>query len=104
VELQFSDQSSDKTLGELSEHDYVVAYPDEPLRYVMERMATTGLTKMPVVDPADHRQLVGLISLTDLLRARQRSLDEERVRERVLTIRTPRDRTTTPSAPVAPAG
>jgi CBS domain-containing protein len=66
----------------------------------MERMATTGLTRMPVVDPADTEKLVGLITLTDLLRARQRSLDEERVRERVLTVRFPRDRTSTPSEPV----
>lgn len=82
----------DSTLGDLCEHDFVVAYPGEPLRYVLERMATTGLTRMPVVDPADHHRLVGLITLTDLLRARQRSLDEERVRERVLTLRFPRDR------------
>ncbi len=97
VELQQSEQSAGKTLEELCEHDFVVAYPDEPLRYVMERMATTGLTRMPVVDPQDHRRLVGLITLTDLLRARQRSLDEERVRERVLTVRSPRDRATTPA-------
>jgi CBS domain-containing protein len=99
-ELQQSEHYADQTLGELSEHKYVVAYPDEPLRYVMERMATTGLTRMPVVDPADTEKLVGLITLTDLLRARQRSLDEERVRERVLTVRFPRDRTSTPSEPV----
>jgi H+/Cl- antiporter ClcA len=93
VELQHSDVAPDSTLGDLSERDFVVAYPDEPLRYVMERMATTGLTRMPVVDPANRKELVGLITLTDLLRARQRSLDEERVRERVLKVRFPRDRT-----------
>ncbi len=92
AELQQSDHSPETTLGEVCEHDVVVAYPDEPLRYVLERMATTGLTRMPVVDPADRTHLVGLISLTDILRARQRSLDEERVRERVLTVRSPRRR------------
>lgn len=97
VALQQSEHPQEATLGDLSEHDYVVAYPDEPLRYVMERMATTELTRMPVVDPTEHRKLVGLITLTDLLRARQRSLDEERVRERVLTIRFPRDRVTAKS-------
>jgi len=92
-ELQHLEHPAEQTLGELSEHDFIVAYPDEPLRYVMERMATTGLTRMPVVDPTDPEKLVGLITLTDLLRARQRSLDEERVRERVLKVRFPRDRT-----------
>ncbi len=90
VELQRTDPTSEQTLGDFSEREFVVAYPDEPLRYVLERMATTGLTRMPVVEPTDRTQLVGLISLTDILRARQRSLDEERVRERVLTVRYPR--------------
>ena len=92
VELQQTDYPKDCTLGDLCEREYIVAYPDEPLRFVLERMATTGLTRMPVVDPTDHSKLVGLITFTDLLRARQRSLDEERVRERVLTVRSPRDR------------
>ncbi len=90
VELRRTNPTSDQTLGDLSEREFVVAYPDEPLRYVLERMATTGLTRMPVVEPTDRTRLVGLISLTDILRARQRSLDEERVRERVLTVRYPR--------------
>ncbi len=90
VELQKGDVAPDLTFGDVCEGDYVVAYPDEPLRYVLERMATTGLTRMPVVDPAEHRQLVGLITFNDLLRARQQSLDEERVRERVLKVRSPR--------------
>lgn len=100
IELQLADYPDDCTLGDVCERNYVVAYPGEPLRYVLERMATTGLTRMPVVDPTDHRKLVGLITFTDLLRARQRSLDEERVRERVLKVRSPRDRTSTSSAVV----
>ncbi len=90
VELQKEDLAPELTFGDVCERDYVVAYPDEPLRYVLERMATTGLTRMPVVDPAEHRKLVGLITFNDLLRARQQSLDEERVRERVLKVRSPR--------------
>jgi hypothetical protein len=36
---------------------------------------------------ADPRKLVGMISLNDLLKARVRSLEEERLRERVLRLR-----------------
>ncbi len=63
-----------------------VAYPDEPLRVVVYRMAETGLTRMPVVERENPRKLVGLLSLTDLLKARTRNLTEERHRERVLRI------------------
>jgi CIC family chloride channel protein len=63
------------------------AFPDEPLRAVVERMAATGITRLLVVDRADPRKLVGVISLNDLLKARVRNLDDERRRERVLSLR-----------------
>jgi CBS domain-containing protein len=67
----------------------VVAYPDEPLRLVVYRMAETGLTRFPVVERGGHRKLVGMIALKDLLQARVRNLQEERRRERVLRTRIP---------------
>ena len=69
--------------------DPVVAFPDEPLRVVVYRMAETGLTRFPVVDRGDGRNLVGVIGLQDLLSARTRNLAEERDRERGLRIRLP---------------
>jgi chloride channel protein, CIC family len=66
----------------------VVAHPDDPLRAVVFRMAETSLTRMPVVDN-DTGELVGMISLDDLLLARVRNLNEERHRERPLQLRSP---------------
>jgi chloride channel protein, CIC family len=60
----------------------VVAYPDESLRVIVYRMAESGLTRFPVVD-REHGRLVGMISLTDLLKARALNLDAEQRRERV---------------------
>jgi len=82
-------QGTDRRLGELIRKDPVVAYPDEPLRVVVYRMAETGLTRFPVVERGGSRELVGMVSLEDLLRARTRTLEEERSRERVLRIRLP---------------
>ena len=65
----------------------VIAFPDEPLRIVVNRMADTGRTVLPVVDRDDPRRLVGIIALRDLLKARVHHLEEERRRERVLPIR-----------------
>jgi CBS domain-containing protein len=64
----------------------VVAYPDEPLRFVMDRMSQTGLTRFPVVAQPGSRALVGMISLQDILAARWRSIEQERRRERVLRL------------------
>ena len=67
-------------------HTAVVAYPDEPLRVVVNRMAATGLTSLPVVDRDNDRRLVGNITLRDMLKARVRHLEEEQRRERVLPL------------------
>jgi chloride channel protein, CIC family len=61
----------------------IVAYPDESLRMIVYRMAETGLTRFPVVE-REHRRLIGMIALTDLLKARALNLDAEQRRERVL--------------------
>ena len=82
-------QSADGSCPDLSEilvTNPVVAYPDEPLRLVVYRMAETRLTRFPVVD-RDTGQVVGMISLNDLLTARIRNLEAERRRERVLPVR-----------------
>ena len=62
----------------------VVAHPDEPLRAVVHRMASTGLTRFPVVERGLERRLVGMISLSDLLAGR--TLDAEHRRERVFSL------------------
>ena len=77
-----------ETLADLVK-DPVIAYPDEPLRVVVERMAQSGLTRFPVVERGEEGRLVGLIGLRDLLSARTRNLAAERERERVLRVRLP---------------
>jgi CBS domain-containing protein len=67
-------------------HEPVLAYPDEPLRVVVNRMAETGRTDLPVVDRARPRALLGHITLHDMLKARVRHLEEEGRRERLLPI------------------
>lgn len=74
-------------LSEIVRPDPVLAHPGEPLTEVVNRMAETGLNAFVVVEPADPRKVLGLVSLQDLLKARVRRLEEEHRRERVLEIR-----------------
>jgi H+/Cl- antiporter ClcA/predicted transcriptional regulator len=67
----------------------VLAHPNEPLRFVVNRMAATGLTRFPVVKNGGSRELVGMIGLHDLLKARELTVEEEHKRERVLRLRLP---------------
>jgi CIC family chloride channel protein len=74
------------TLGEIAHANAIEAFPDEPLRAVVYRMAEKGITRMPVV-VSDTGRFLGLISLDDLLRARTRHLEEEQRREKPLNLR-----------------
>ncbi len=64
-----------------------MAFPDEPLRVVAQRMADTGLTHFPVVERGSGRRLLGMVSLEDLLQGHARNLEAERRRERVIEVR-----------------
>lgn len=86
---ELADRSKDGDLEATMDRNPVLAYPDEPLRAVVYRMAETGRTRLPVVDSPENRKLLGIVSLSDLLKARTRNLEEERTRERVLRLRIP---------------
>jgi chloride channel protein, CIC family len=53
-----------------------VAYPDEYLEGLIDRMMQANVAHLPVIDPADGR-LVGYVSWKDLMRARGRVREEE---------------------------
>ena len=79
----------DAQLRDIASGNTTTAFVDEPLRVVVYRMAESGFTRLPVVDRKDSKQLHGMVSLDDLLRARSRNLEEERTRERILRLRMP---------------
>jgi CIC family chloride channel protein len=99
---QEGDAALERPLGDLARADAVEAYPDEPLRVVVYRMADKGFTRIPVVERTT-RKFLGLVSLNDLLKARTRHLEEESRRERTLNLRfflpRRRDKETLPPAP-----
>jgi chloride channel protein, CIC family len=75
-----------RPVGELVRKATVEAYPDEPLRIVVYRMAERGLTRLPVVERGS-RKFLGLVSLDDLLKARGHDLEGERTKETTLKFR-----------------
>ena len=74
------------TLSEVVQPASAIASPDETLRTVVYRMAESGFTRMPVLEPITGK-LVGLVALEDLLKARTRHLEEEQRRDRPLHLR-----------------
>lgn len=76
-------RGSSESLSGQVRADPVVAFPDEPLRVVAYRMASRGVTRLPVVERGNGRRLVGMVSLEDLLKARALNLEAEQRRDRV---------------------
>ncbi len=76
-------------LADIATREPQVAFADEPLRRVVNRMAESGFTRFPVLDADGSGRIVGMVSLKDLLMARTRNLEDERARQRVLRIRMP---------------
>jgi len=85
----------DAALGHLGDHhqvrdimiDAIVAYPDETLRAVANRMADKHVSRLPVVDREDPTRIRGLVTLVDLLAGRRKDLQEERHAERIFRVR-----------------
>lgn len=57
-------------------------HPNESCRETAERLAGSGTRRLPVVSLQDPTRLVGIVAIVDLLKARQRMIDEEATRER----------------------
>jgi chloride channel protein, CIC family len=67
----------------------ILAYNHERLTEVVQRIASSGFTKMPVVKRSEPRKVIGVVSLADLMKARLAAQDTEQRRERVLHLSVP---------------
>jgi CBS domain-containing protein len=88
LDVAIRDEASAWTaLAEVVERNPVVAYADEPLRVVADRMAQSGRTVLPVLARDGAGTLVGLITPNELLLGRIRAFADEWRRERPLRVR-----------------
>ena len=86
LDQALSDEPSVACVDQLLVREPVVAYPDETLRAVSYRMASSSVTRILVIERGTRR-VVGLVSLSQLLQARLRDLREARETEQVLRFR-----------------
>jgi CBS domain-containing protein len=79
--LEWMREAPNGSLGEvIGDPGLVVAYPDEPVGDVADRMVAAEAGRVPVI-AREGRKLVGLLARKDLLRVRQRVTVEEQHRE-----------------------
>ncbi len=64
--------------------EVITTFPEESLRSIADRMAENHVGVLPVIDRYQKGKLRGFITQYELLTARDRLLEEERKRERIL--------------------
>ena len=69
------------TVLEASSRNIVVTYPDETLHDAANKMLRYNVGRLPVVDHADERRVLGYLGRPGVMAARLRRHDEEHVRE-----------------------
>jgi H+/Cl- antiporter ClcA len=89
VELQREAAADPAAIGPIIAYDLlhrpaITAHPLESCRAAAERIAERGVGRLVVVSPENPNQIVGIVTRSDLLKPRARSVEEERKRERFL--------------------
>ena len=59
----------DLRVRDIAVRDVVVAYPDEPVRAVLQRMAPRDISRIPVVDRRPPHRLLGVVKRNDIVHA-----------------------------------
>ncbi len=80
------DEGATTRLADLPTQSPVVAYPKESCRLIAERMAVHGIGRLPVVVRDDPTKIIGIITRSDLLKARLSHVHEETKRERYFLV------------------
>jgi H+/Cl- antiporter ClcA len=69
---------------DLLHRSVITAFPWESCRAAAERMAQLHVGRLVVVDPDDPDKMVGIVTRSDILKSRARTVEEEGKRERFL--------------------
>jgi len=69
---------------DLIHREPITVYPWESCRTAAERMAENGVGRLPVVSPDDPGKVIGIVTRSDLLKPRAKTVEEEMRRERLI--------------------
>jgi CBS domain-containing protein len=74
---------------DLIHREPVTVYSWESCRTAAERMAENSVGRLPVVSPDEPNKVIGIVTRSDLLKARAKVVEEEVHRERLLSLKKP---------------
>jgi CBS domain-containing protein len=86
LELPLPKELDGVVVASLLGREPVVANASESCRTAAERMAAEGVGRLPVVDPNAPHRVIGIVTRSDLLKARERQLEIEQRRESLIRL------------------
>jgi CBS domain-containing protein len=91
IAAALTDSDGDRSAGlehiityDLIHREPITVYPWESCRAAAERMAENGVGRLPVVSPDDPGKVIGIVTRSDLLKPRAKTVEEEVRRERLI--------------------
>jgi CBS domain-containing protein len=74
---------------DLIHREPVTVYSWESCRTAAERMAENSVGRLPVISPEEPNKVIGIVTRSDLLKARAKVVEEEMLRERLIGLKKP---------------
>jgi H+/Cl- antiporter ClcA len=74
---------------DLIHREPVTVYSWESCRTAAERMAENSVGRLPVMSPDEPNKVIGIVTRSDLLKARAKVVEEEMLRERLIGMKKP---------------
>ena len=84
LELPTAEQLGPIPVASMLGRNPVVAYPDETCRAAADRMVTERVGRLPVVSREAPHEVIGIVTRSDLLKAREHHLESEHRRESII--------------------
>lgn len=72
----------DITVIEAGSTNLAVTFPDESLHAALTKMLSRDIGRLPVVDRADHKRIIGYLGRASILSARMKMFEEEHIRQK----------------------
>ncbi len=73
-----NDGDETRLLKDIVNNHLICVFPQDTIGKVMEKMAEGDVGRLPVVDPADHNKLMGIISRSDIIEAYSLAANSDR--------------------------
>jgi chloride channel protein, CIC family len=79
--------TDDRTIDELMDKELHVVFPESSLKESLDQMAESGATVLPVVGKNSPKKIIGILSRSDILKARKKYLTSKHQQKKSISLK-----------------